>query len=85
MKFRNLLSHLTAALALAVVVILVIMIMVSAAYRADIFFSHHHISQRHWFFNSAMYLAAGREFKYLCMALSVCAIVCAVMQRRETK
>ena len=52
MKFRNLLSHLTAALALAVVVILVIMIMVSAAYRADIFFSHHHISQRHWFFHS---------------------------------
>ena len=37
------------------------------------------------FFNSAMYLAAGREFKYLCMALSVCAIVCAVMQRRETR
>ena len=37
------------------------------------------------FFNSAMYLAAGREFKYLCMALSVCALVCAVMQRRETK
>ena len=53
MKFRNLLSHLTAALALAVVVILVI----------DLFF------------NSAMYLAAGREFKYLCMALSVCARV----------
>ena len=63
MKFRNLLSHLTAALALAVVVILVI----------DLFF------------NSAMYLAAGREFKYLCMALSVCALVCAGMQRRETK
>ena len=63
MKFRNLLSHLTAALALAVVVILVI----------DLFF------------NSAMYLAAGREFMYLCMALSVCALVCAVMQRRETK
>ena len=60
MKFRNLLSHLTAALALAVIVI-------------DLFF------------NSAMYLAAGREFKYLCMALSVCALVCAVMQRRETK
>ena len=58
MKFRNLLSHLTAALALAVI---------------DLFF------------NSAMYLAAGREFKYLCMALSVCALVCAVMQRRETK
>ncbi len=32
-----------------------------------------------------MYLAAGREFKYLCMALSVCALVCAVMQRRENK
>ena len=63
MKFRNLLSHLTAALALAVIVILVL----------DLFF------------NSAMYLAAGREFKYLCMALSVCAIVCAVMQRRETR
>ena len=63
MKFRNLLSHLTAALALAVVVILVI----------DLFF------------NSAMYLATGREFKYLCMTLSVCALVCAVMQRRETK
>ena len=63
MKFRNLLSHLTAALALAVVVILVI----------DLFF------------NSAMYLAAGREFKYLCMALSVWALVCAGMQRRETK
>ena len=43
MKFRNILSHLTAALALAVVVILVI----------DLFF------------NGAMYLAAGREFKYL--------------------
>ena len=53
MKFQNLLSHLTAALALAVVVILVI----------DLFF------------NSAMYLASGREFKYLCMALSVCARV----------
>lgn len=63
MKFRNLLSHLTAALALAVIVILVIDLI----------------------FNSAMYLAAGREFKYLCMALSVCTLVCAVMQRRETK
>ena len=59
MKFRNLLSHLTAALALAVIVILVI----------DLFFNS----------------ATGREFKYLCMALSVCALVCAVMQRRETK
>ena len=29
------------------------------------------------FFNSAMYLAAGREFKYLCMALSVCVRSCA--------
>ncbi len=55
MKFRNILSHLTAALALAVVVILVI----------DLFF------------NSAMYLAAGREFKYLCLALGACALVCA--------
>ena len=63
MNFRNILSHLTAALALAVVVILVI----------DLFF------------NSAMYLAAGREFKYLCMALSVCALVCAIMQRGESR
>ena len=31
-----------------------------------------------------MYLAAGREFKYLCMALSVCALVCAV-GRKERK
>ena len=63
MKFRNILSHLTAALALAVVVILVI----------DLFF------------NSAIYLAAARELKYLSLALGACALVCAVMQRRETK
>ena len=63
MKFRNLLSHLTAALALAVAVILVI----------DLFF------------NSAMYLTAGHEFKYLCLTLCACALVCAIMQRRETK
>lgn len=63
MKFRNLLSHLTAALALAVVVILVI----------DLFF------------NSAMYLTAGHEFKYLCLALGVCALVCAILQRGKTK
>ncbi|MGN1068276.1 MAG: hypothetical protein ACI4RE_05195 [Christensenellales bacterium] len=63
MKFRNILSHLTAALALAVVVILVI----------DLFF------------NSAMYLAAGREFKYLCLALGACALVCAIMQRGESR
>lgn len=63
MKFRNILSHLTAALALAVVVILVI----------DLFF------------NSAMYLATGREFKYLCLALGACALVCAIMQRGESR
>ena len=63
MKFRNILSHLTAALALAVVVILVI----------DLFF------------NSAMYLAAGREFKDLWRALGACALVCAIMQRGESR
>ena len=51
MKGKNIVSHLTAALALAVAVILVI----------DLFF------------NSAMRLAAGHEFKYLCLALCACA------------
>ncbi len=59
MKWKNIVSHLTAALALAVAVILVI----------DLFF------------NSAMYFTTGHEFKYLCLALCTCALVCAKMKR----
>lgn len=63
MKPVNILTHLTAALALAVCVILVI----------DLFF------------NSAMYLASGSEFKILCLALGVCALVCAYVLRRKNR
>ena len=59
MKGKNIVSHLTAALALAGAVILV----------SDLFF------------NRAMRLAAGHEFKYLCLALCACALVCANMKR----
>lgn len=34
------------------------------------------------FFNSAMCLAAGREFKYLCLALCVCAFACTKLRQQ---
>lgn len=37
------------------------------------------------FFNSAMYLAAGRGFKLLCLALCVCALGCALALRRRSR
>ena len=63
MKPVNILTHLTAALALAVCVILAI----------DLFF------------NSAMFLASGTEFKLLCLALCVCALGCAHALRRKSR